>query len=373
MVLPASGVYYPTVTSAHKQATNVRVFHGGVEVTPEGGVPVIDGSVSMASSNRVTRSLQLQVPFEYFPHNPDDLLSPFQAVVRVEAGIEYLDGRQEVFPVFTGRIYTATLDGDGAVTMRADDLAADVLAYQFEQPFSIGPGYSVINTIEALIADAVPGASFGPHTAVDALIPDTLSWDDDRGKALDDLASVVGARWFTTGDGSFVVRTLPYAAGSGGADLNLYDGPDSQALLINADKTVTRDATANSITVISERLDNTPPITATWRDTGGDSPTQFGGNFGKVSQVLKTKTPVGFAEAVYLAQQQLAASLALTEQWSLTVSPFHTIEPDDRLSISYRGVRADQIADNITLPLTTEGAMTIRTRAAEQEPSGDIE
>ena len=62
----------------------------------------------------------------------------------------------------------------------------------------------------------------------------------------------------------------------------LVDGTasDGQGLIISASKTFTRDATANSITVFSERINGTAPIVARHRDTATSSPTRFGGLFG---------------------------------------------------------------------------------------------
>lgn len=368
MVLPISNMANLGLVRAHKIATRVRVFHGQTEVTPDGGLPLVDGDVQANLSNRVTRTASIQVPFEYFPHEPDDLLSPYRATILIETGIEYLDGSQELWPVFKGRIYDATLSGDGAVTLRADDLAADVLAFRFEQPFSVQQGYSIFNMIELLISDAIDNPQFGPHDAFDAFTPSSLTWDEDRGRALDDLAAAINARWYTLGDGTFVIRKLPYIEDV--PFITLSDGEDNLlGGLVSAAKSITRDSTANSITVVSERTDGSAPIIARRRDTLTGSPTEFGGLFGKVSQILRPQTPLTASEADQLAQAQLGASLSLVEQWNLVLIPIPFLEPGDAVRIRYRGVQADQIIDAMSIPLTTSGNMTIRTRGATTAPA----
>lgn len=363
MVLPISSAYNAVVKGPHEQVTRVRVFHGTTEVTPDGGVPIVDGSVSAALNSRVTRSLDLQVPFEFFPHNPTDLLSPYRATVMVESGPRYLDGTTEFFPLFTGRIYEATLAGDGAVNLRADDLAADVLAFRFEQPQSSQPNVSIVQQMQSLIAEAVNNPVFGFNNVDDTTCP-PLVWDDDRGQALDDLASALGARWYTLGNGQFVIREFPYTAGTVVAFLVDGTASDNQGLIISASKTITRDATANSITVVSERMDGSAPIIVRRRDTATSSPTVFGGLFGKVSQILKPQTPLSGTEADTLARQQLAASLALTEQWSLETPAFHFLEPGDTIRIRYRGVETVQVIDSWNIGLAPSSTMSMTTRSS---------
>lgn len=370
-MLPFSATYNLTITRPHERSTRVRVFHGPTEVTPSGGVPIVDGTITASLSSRVTRTLELQVPTEFFPHNADDLLSPYRATLLVESGIRYLDGSSELFPLFKGRVYEASLAGDGAVTLRADDLAADVLAYRFERPFVVQPGYSVFDMIELLINDAIDSPTFGTYDVVDAITPTFLAWDEDRGQALDDLAAAVGARWYTLGDGSFVVRKYDY--GDVTPLINLFDAEGDlaggQGILISATKTITRDATANVIVVNSERTDGSTPIRVVRRDFASTSPTQFGGLFGKVCQVLRPQTPLTVAEADRMALRQLTASLALTEQWDLTTPTIHPLEPGDAVRIRYRGVEAVQVIDSMRIPLTTQGSMSIRTRSSVPEPT----
>jgi hypothetical protein len=360
-MLPSTPAYREMLRGPHRRVAYLQAedIFGNVR---ERDVPLSTGSVTANLVNRVTRSAAFTLPGEWFPSLPDDPLSPYSAVVRIRAGIAYGDNSEETFPVFTGRVYDARLDAAGTATFRADDLAADVVAHRFEQPqVSTRSSFATHwSEIQKLIRETLPNAVFGPLAVLDSRVP-SLVWDEDRGQALDDLAEALGGRWFATGDGTFVLRPFDYTLGPVVSEI--LDGP--RGLMSQADITVTRDGSANSVVVVAERLDGTNPVRVVQRDTATASPTRFGGPFGRVVQVIKLQTPLTQPQARILARTQLAASVALTEQWSSTVVADHSLEPGDTVRQRYRGRMADQIIDGITYPLGPQ-AMRLDTRGTVQ-------
>lgn len=354
-----------TSSPAYKLArmwTNKRAFTFDVH-TLDGellarDVPILSGDVSASATSRVTRTAQFNVDDSWFPRSPTDTLSPYHAIISIKAGVSYPDGTEEVFPVFTGRVYNIRRNADGSVTCRADDLAADVIAAQFENPRNSQRGGSVIAEIRTLIREVLPNAQFGPDNVTDAKVPD-LTWDEDRGKAIDDLASAVGGRWYCLGDGSFVVRRYPYITDA--VQLDITDGPDG--VLIGADQEVTADGTANSVVVISERTDGSAPIRVIERNEVASSPARYGGPFGKRVQTINLQTPVSLYEAQVMALEQLAALSALTEQWSVSMVPDMTIEPADVVRFEWRGIQSVQVVDTVSYPLSPEAVMNLGTRS----------
>jgi hypothetical protein len=365
-VLTSTQLYKDALPFPHRRETRVEVYHGGVRVGDSDTDPRLlpeAGSVSASLTSRVTRTMDLEVSPELYPSDPADLLSPYTAVLKVSSGIGYPDGSREIFPVFTGRVLDVDRAENGNVVLRCEDLAADVIGFQFEQPQPSILGNPITSEIHRLILQALPSATFGTDDVVDSTTP-TLVWDEDRGQALDDLAQAVKARWYALGDGSFVIRRYPYTAGVPVASLVDQSG----GLVMTASRSVTRAGSANSVTVVSERMDGTAPVRATARDNDPSSPTYFGGDYGKVSQIIKVQTPLTNSEAQSLAIAQLAACIALTEQWSISCTPDHTLEPGDTINASYRGVSAVQVIDRITYPLTTEGPMELQCRSSIPEP-----
>jgi hypothetical protein len=319
---------------------------------------VTDGSVTANLAHRVTRSGSFTLSGEFWPETATSLLTPYQTVANIRAGIRYGDGSTELFDVITGRVGDVTRNADGSVTARVDDLAADVIAYRFEQPENSASPIPVIDQIERLILDALPSATFGTHDVDEDAPTPKLTWDEDRGKALDDLAQALAGRWYALGNGDFVVRQYPYDVGTPVQDV--FDGP--QGLLTSGAPSLTRDGAANSITVVVERFDGGTPFRVRARDESPSSPTRFDGPFGRVSQVVKVQTPMTLGEATLFARQLLNASTALSSQWTVAMVPDYTLEPGDTVRLRSRGVSSTQLIDRITYPLGP-GTMGLSTRA----------
>lgn len=357
-MLTSSVLYKEALHGPHKRAAYIDSYDIDGNLLAQ-RIPIIEGSVRANLTNRVTRTATFSVPEEWWPRSPDDPLSSFQAVVRIFAGTQYGDGSSDVFPIFTGRIYDPVRETDGSASFRADDLAADVIAFRFERPQQSTrlPFENIVTESQRLILEAVPQATFGTSNVPLAPVP-RLVWDEDRGQALDDLAEAGGGRWFALGNGDFVLRRFDYEPVTPVQEF--LDGPGG--LMSRASISQTRDGAANSVTVVSERLDGTDPVRRTVRNNAG--PTAFNGKFGKVSQVIKVQTPLTEAEAENLARTQLGAATALTEQWTSEVVPDYTMEPGDTGRLRYRGVMADQIIDGIDYPLMTDRPMALFSRGS---------
>lgn len=356
-MLPSTVTYKQAIHAPHSLAFRVDLYAGPGGAVIQRDIPVFGGSVSANLTHRVTRTGTFTLGQEFWPVLATDPLTPYQTVANIKAGIQYGDGSEELFDVITGRVGEVTRNADGSVTARIDDLAADVLAYRFEQPQN-SELITVLQQIRRLIQDALPSATFGTDDVTDADTP-RLTWDEDRGKALDDLAEALGGRWYALGNGDFVVRRFPYDVGTSVQDI--LDGPGG--LLVSGAPSLTRDGAANSITVVVERFDGGIPFRVQARDNSPTSPTRFDGPFGRVSQVIKVQTPLTVGEATIYARAQLNASTALSSQWSVLMVPDFTLEPGDTVTLESRGVRSVQLIDSITYPLGAGGTMSLRTRA----------
>ena len=367
-MLTSTALYGQALPFPHARALRVQVLRGSTVLadsdTDETLLPV-SGSVRAALSGRVTRNLSAQFPSKWWPASDGDTFDPKFAVLKVWAGTRYPDGSREIFPIFTGRVQDADRPADGSFLVTAADRAADVVAFQFEQPELSQTGNTVVQEIRRLILQAFPAAVFGANDVNTTSLVPALMWDTDRGKALDDLAQSLQARWYTLGDGSFVVRMYPYQGGTVVASLS--DG--YPGTLSDADVRKSRFGGANSITVVSERMDGTAPVRVTARDIVPTSPTYYYGDYGKVSQVVKVQTPLDNALAQALAEQLLSAQIAVTETWDVSCVPDYRLEPGDTIDLEWRGARGRQVIDQITYPLALQSAaMTIGTRASVAAP-----
>lgn len=363
-MLDGSALYASALAYPHKRIVRVSARTPSGTVLAE-DVPVHTGSVSAQLQSRVTRTASFTLGPQWFPVADLDPFSPAHSIVTIEAGTEYPNGDRDLFPVFTGRVYSARLDADGQTVFRADDLAAEVTVADFEQPFPSQPGASTVAEIRRIVRLAYPTATFGPDDVDDAPVP-KLTWDDDPGKALDDLATVAEARWYSLGNGSFVVRRLDYTGV--GPSVSLHDGPGGT--LVSADIEASADDTFNSVVVTAERLDGDVPLRAVERNLNSLSPYRFGGEFGKRVRKLRLQTATTQYEAQRAARSQLTASSALTRQWTMAVVPDYRIEPGDVAAVSYRGIEDTQIIDAVTYPLDTGDTMALSGRSRIEQTLG---
>lgn len=365
-MLTSSAAYKLALPQVHHRVNRVTARTPGGDLLAD-RIPIGGGQVTAQLASRVTRSASFTMSDEWFPVFESDPLSPAHAIVTIESGIAYPTGEEERFPVFTGRVHSASRSRNGQVTFRADDLAADVVAADFEKPVNSQYGLSTVAEIERLIAGGYPFATFGTHDVTDGVVP-KLTWDDDRGKALDDLASAVEGRWYCLGDGDFVVRGYGYVGAV--PTVTLTDGDESDPLngvmgiLTGADTVVSADGAYNSVVVLAERLDGGDPIRVVERNNNSLSLYRYGGNFGKRVQKLRMQTASTVADAQRVARNQLTAAGALTRQWTLQLTPDMTLEPGDVVGVRWRGVRDIQVIDSITYPLSPQVAMTVRGRSS---------
>jgi len=376
-MLARTAQYAQALTGPHQvvaYVTSTDIDGNPLTLTPEGTpavlpLPLTTGNVSASVQSRVTRRLSLDLPGDFYPRTPTDPLSESFAVLSVRAGIRYGNGTEETFPLFKGRVQNVTRNADRTVSVEADDLAADVVSYPFEQPWAIRNPGSVLTEIQAVILEAVPQATFDLTLApVDQPVPPELVFNEDRGQALDDLAAVLGARWYCLGSGAFTVRAYAYEGVSPLLDIS--DG--YRGLMIEATQDRSRDGTANSVTVVSERFDGSPPVRVTRRDTGSASPTRFGGPFGRVARVVSVQTPLTQAQATEYADALLRSGLALVSQWSGTMIPDYALEPSDCARLTYKDLTENQVLDTLTYPLVVDAPQSFVSRSVAELPVPEL-
>jgi len=355
-MLDSTATYRNVLPAPHKRAFRIDVtdIDGNVRAS---NVRPFDGEVQASLTQRVTRQARFTLGPEWYPAVADDPLSPEHAVVHIQAGVQYGDGSLEMFPIFTGRVDTPTLGDAGTVEFQCYDLAADVVGYPFEQP-RMTSAATTLAEVRALITEALPQAVFGTDDVIDTPTP-SLTWNQDRGQALDDLAQSLGGRWYTLGDGTFVVRNFAYDTTT--PDVSYADGP--RGIITSAHVSRSRGGVFNSVVVVSERTDGSDPVRVPARVTLATDPLLFGGKYGKVSQIINVTTPLSVTQAQILARTQLSASAALREQWSASLVPDMTLEPGDTIGFTYRGRSGVQIIDRISYPLNHTEPMTIEGRA----------
>lgn len=325
-----------------------------------GGLIFESGAVSATLNSRVTRNLSVTIPQGMYPALPSGLLAPYGNRLRVTSGIELGDGNlRYTWTVFTGRIQKPLLAPDGRVLVQAADRANEVIENGFVVPTSSQLGYTVNSEVVRLISDALVDAVFGVSDSFALTVP-LLTWNTDRGNALDEMATSVGAFWYALANGSFVLRRYPWAV-TASPVVTISDGPDG---IMAGSPTRDRQDVWNSITVTGERTDGTVPVVAFAEDNNPASPTYVRGTFGRRHKTINLQTPATQGAAQTAANEYLKRSVALQETWSWEQTPDAALELGDVVSLSaYNRTGIIQVVSGFTLPLEVDGTMAIQAHA----------
>jgi hypothetical protein len=361
-------LYRSVLAAAHQHYVRVEVWSGGgVKLgilqqytgALEGGLTFLAGAMSASLNSRVSRNLSMEVPPDLYPRTEADLLAPFGNELRVFRGVRLGDGSTPyVWQVFRGRIRDVAKSSRSCMVTAADR-ANDVVDVGFVSPMNSDPANTVNAEFVRLVSDALSDATFGTSDTFGKTM-EPLTWEFDRGSALDEMARSVGAVWYPLADGSFVIRRFPWAVATDPL-LTLTDATGGTVLDWTARRS--RDSIFNVLTVTGERLNGDPPVHATAQDDVPGSPTDINGNFGVRSRLERLQTPSTQGGAQSAAEALLRTYVAPTEEWTLQMVPDAALELGDVVTLALDGRLVTQVVTGFTLPLDLSGSMTVSTRS----------
>jgi hypothetical protein len=379
MIPSRRNTYHAALAGSHEAYSRVEVWRSGVQVeeltfrrrgSPDlaRNTPVfLGGSVRASLQSRVARTLDLTVPEWLYPFKSNGLLNPYGTQLRAFRGIRYGDGGIDEFPVFVGRIRSVKPAGGGTAKVSAADLAQTVIAAGFSAPSRAQVGANVYEEFRRLVSEAVPGATFGPSPTFTEVVPE-LSYDLDRGAAIDGIAKAAGAFWYPLAGGDFVLRRIPWTVNLTSMPLPLQDGVGGTVLSAYPERSA--DDVYSRITCTVERTDGSDPVSATADDLDPASPTYILGPFGVKAGRVQLNQAASPSSALAAARTVLARSRALTEAWQVTCVPDPSMELGDPFDLAYKGgmpepARAVQLVAGYALPLDPDGTMSIDGRALQ--------
>lgn len=361
-------LYRQVLAAGHRHYVRVEVWSGTETLlavpfeytgTPEGGLAMDSGGVAATLRSRVSRNLSLGVPYQMYPAEVTDLLAPFGNELRVYRGVLLGDGSdQYVWPVFRGKISNISRTITNC-TLTATDRAAEVLDHGFVSPQNSQTSNTVSEEFERLIREAIANPTFGASDSFPGLVQQQ-TWEFDRGTALDELATSVGAVWYPLADGSFVLRRFPWAVSSDPV-MTFTDAPGGTVLQWTASRS--RGSIWNVVTVTGERLNGDMPVYATAQDDVLGSPTSVFGSFGIRSRLERQQQPSSQGGAQSAADALLRTYVTPTEEWSLQVIPDAALELGDVVLLNIEGRQVTQVVVDIQMPLDFSASMTVSTRS----------
>lgn len=376
MIAPQTSLYRQALAAPHNAYSRVELWKSGIKQEEfNQGDPLnaadwhrpvfFTGSVRATLNSRVARTLTMNVPEWLYPYDDDDLLDPFGSHLRCFRGIRYGDGSVDEFPIFSGPIKRTTLQPGGIAQVQAADLANEVILAGFIGPSQSDVGGDVVTEFERLVLGGYPAAVFGPSDSFPNKVP-ALSYDTDRGAALDALAKASGAFWYPLADGRFVIRRIPWTVALSMQPLRMGSGdePDlaSAGTVTSALPDRGNDGVVNRLIVSVERPDGSEPVYAMVEDNDPSSKTWVGGPYGIKAVTIRLTSADNAATALSAAKAQFARAKARTEAWRINCVPDASIELGDAIGLYWRGRYKLQLVAGYTLPLEPNGAMPIDGR-----------
>lgn len=328
-----------------------------------GGLIYLQGStVSANLMSPVARNLTLNVPWRLYPVAETDLLNPYGREIRIHRGVR-IAGRPlpYTWPIFRGKIQDAGRDQqNGFCSLTCSDLAQDVLDAGFVRPQNSVPGLPLNLEFQRLVKGALPDAEFGDS---DDFTESTqpLAWEFNRGSAVEEMFSSVGALWYVLPDGRFITRRYPWAV-PGAPVITLTDG-DGGVILSAGERRSRRDM-FNVVTATGERLNGDRPVFATAQDNRPGSVTDVNGDFGVKFKLVRRQTPSTEGGVQGTADAALRTGITPTELVNWTQVPDAAVELGDVVGLDISGrTGLIQVVSSFTMPVDIGPAMTVQGRS----------
>ena len=353
-----SADFLAALRTSHAYETQVQGFLP--DGSPPFDIPITDGTVTLdrTADRRARCDLTLAGPLQY-PLLDTDPLAPYGVEVEVKRGVQFPDGSTEL--VSFGRMRVQDLDRSrpaGSATLTAYDRSAQVADERFTVPRKLSAA-NVTAQIQALIADVYPLATF--NVGPDATSGAVVTFDRDRWAAIQQLAVAIGYEVYI--DSELVWQIVPVPDATGDPAVWTVDtGP--QGVLVSSDSSVTREGVANGVVAAGEPTSNRAPAFGLVTDDNPESPTLWGGPFGRVPRFYSSPLILTNGQAVTAAAAILRDQLGAFRSVSFQSVPNPALEPGDVLLVQDGDdppVR--YIFDSFTIGLSAGASMTGTSRA----------
>ncbi|MDX2575899.1 DUF5047 domain-containing protein [Streptomyces scabiei] len=362
--------FLASLTTSHQMVVKVDAYFDGELTVPN--LPITDGSVTVDRGSKVRRSLSLTVgDVAYLPWDATDPLAVYGQELRVQRGIRFPDGSEELVPLGQFRINEPSGDvHTGPVTLTGQSAESAVIDDIFMVPTSTRGYGSCVQAIEFLIRQTLPDAPIVNLTS-DSRNPvcPVATWDvgGDRWDAVVQVATAMRAQIFVDAIGRFVLMDLPdpltspvvwdIAEGEGGT-------------LVSASRQMSRTGVCNAVVVSAENSSSTAaPVSAVAYDDDPSSPTRWGGPFGRAPKSYTSPFVTTLGDAQAIANYMIADLTAPNIQTSIATIPNPALESGDCIRVSYAGRKELFIANSFSVPLTAEGDFPITLQGGKEEPS----
>ena len=360
---PVSDRFLDRLAESHRVATEVQLLLNDGRVLD---LEHTGGSVTVDRSQAIRRTCTVTIADPtLIPRTPADQLATYGARLLVSRGVDYGDGSSELVPLGVFRLDSVDGDvNDGPVTLQGKGLEAVVADDKFTAPYKATG--TVVGAVTALIQRSIPTADVISHITDAPIGSRTFDVEADPWAGAQEIAAAAGAEVYCDASGSFVIATLPDLASA--TPVWAVEATEG-GVYISGNRAMSSDTVNNGVLVRGENTaDNTPPVSYLATDNDPNSPTYWGGPFGRRPMFFSSSTLTTVNACAAAANLKLAAAKAPNASGDLSSLPNPALEPGDILRVMHEdGSRELHQVASFTVPLDEGGDFPISTISAKED------
>ena len=361
-----------TVRGAHKAVFRARILAPGFSGTnpgplntdgsPRDEIPILSGDVTFDTTADINGTLDLSTSIAW-PSLPTSFGNPYGSEIYIERGVQYGDGTREYVGLGYFRIDSVEQERAprGSIRITGSDRMANVQDGRNVSPVVFGAGASVGSVLDLVVGEVVPGlVSVYDFSAYTELLATAHVMSEDRLAFVQELVAAYGKVAYFDYLGRFVVKTPPDPLGGPVWDIN----QGENGVLVSMKRAISRDGVYNGVVAQGEAAGEVPPVRAVVVDTLANSPTLWGGPFGKVPRFFSSSFMTTVAQCQLAAYNMLKSARGLPYVVTLGLVPNPALEGWDVIRVVYSPSENPEshIIDKITYSLSVNGPMGIDTR-----------
>jgi hypothetical protein len=360
-VWPLSSLAQQVLTESHSVQVRATAYTAALGTFT--GLPVSGGSVSVDSTSTNRRTATVAVSGNLWPASPLDLLSPLGSELLIEYGIVLPGQGVEWIPVIRGvldkdeRVLPVS-SGDGSITISLTDRSLWVQEDRLLAPMQTTSGATVVNQIGSLVQSTLPTVAVTDLTG-SAQVATVLDIQRDKWTdGIEMLATALGAEVAFDPVGNFLIRPTPTLTN---APVWMVAGAKG-GVLVSIDEVQSRENVYNAVVASGQTSDGTAPVTATVYDTDPNSPTLWGGSFGKKPRFYSSPLLTTTAQCQTAGAALLARATGMCATMTLQAIANPALDAGDVIAVAVGNTVALHIIDTVTIPLKASDTQRITTR-----------
>lgn len=375
---PVSDRFRDMLTRDHSIVTKAEILEGELvlaELASQG--VLVDGSVS-ADRSAVQRTADVTLVDRsgtLTPRDINDLLVPSGRQIRLYRGIEYperLPGDEpnvEYCPIGTFRFTEVDVTYPQIKLSGCYDRSWIISGERLPFNVYITNQTNVVEVITRLIQTAYPGVPMDFPVTNENGNSMVFDQEADPWEVCQTLTANLGLRLFFDPMGVAVMRPEPT---EWDVPVWEYDDQDPRNIGLPGVSRTWTGTGYNGVIVIAENSDLPAPLWAAAYDQDPNSPTQWGGVYGKRNMFVRDETIGSQWQAQQRANKELQAQLGFLQSITIPTMVNPAYEVGDVVRVSYaRADLADEpvireqycIVDGFEVPLRADGHQTLKTRA----------